>query len=256
MNKILGVIPARWASSRFPGKPLAKLGGREMILLVYERAKATGLFDRLIIATDSEKILNLAIKEGYDAMMTLESHRCGTERCVEVVENLESQGEIYDIIINIQGDEPLIAKEQLSQIINGFTSQEVEIYSLCKKISDEKELISPNTVKAIFDKSMNALYFSRSIIPYHRNSPKGYSLSEINYYKHIGLYGFRTETIKDLVRLEETPLETYESLEQLRWLENGYKIGLGITELDNYGIDTPEDLEELNKKLKDNNIIG
>lgn len=243
--KVLGVIPARYASSRFPGKPLAKIGNMEMVVCVCKRVTDSGLFDKVVVATDSRQIFDVVISYGYNAIMTDENHSCGTERCEEALCILEEGGEQFDLIVNIQGDEPLISKEQLQQVIDPFKDNKTEISTLCKMIEDNKTLLSPNSVKVVFDERKNALYFSRSVIPYNRDETNEYGIAKGNYFKHIGLYAYRAQVLKAIVQLYPSRLEKIECLEQLRWLEEGYKIKVNITEFESIGIDTPEDLEKL-----------
>lgn len=249
-NRVLGIIPARWASTRFPGKPLVMIGDKEMIVFVYNAVKNSNLFDKVVIATDSRKIYDVALKNKCLVLMTSQDHSCGTERCNEALDILESQGENYDIIINIQGDEPLIQKEQLEIIVNGFQNPATEIFSLCKKIEDIETLSSPNCVKLVFDENNNALYFSRSIIPYNRAETLEYGIAKGYYYKHIGLYGYRSEVLKKIIKLYPSNLERIESLEQLRWLESGYNIKIGLTDIETIGVDVPGDLELVNKAIR------
>jgi len=243
--KVLGVIPARYASSRFPGKPLVKIGNMEMVVCVCKRVTDSGLFDKVVVATDSRQIFDVVISYGYNAIMTDENHSCGTERCEEALSILEKEGEKFDLVVNIQGDEPLINKEQLKQVINPFKDSQTEISTLCKMIEDTKTLLSPNSVKLVFDGNNNALYFSRAVIPFNRDETTEYGIAKGNYFKHIGLYAYRAEVLKSIVKLYPSRLEKIECLEQLRWLEEGYKIKVNITEFESIGIDTPEDLEKL-----------
>lgn len=243
--KVLGVIPARYASSRFPGKPLAKIGNMEMVVCVCKRVTDSGLFDKVVVATDSRQIFDVVSSYGYNAIMTDENHSCGTERCEEALSILEEGGEQFDLVVNIQGDEPLISKEQLQQVIDPFKDNQTEISTLCKMIEDNKTLLSPNAVKVVFDERKNALYFSRSVIPYNRDETNEYGIAKGNYFKHIGLYAYRAQVLKAIVQLYPSRLEKIECLEQLRWLEEGYKIRVNITEFESIGIDTPEDLEKL-----------
>lgn len=243
--RVLGVIPARYASSRFPGKPLVKIGNMEMVVCVCKRVIDSGLFDKVVVATDSRQIFDVVISYGYNAIMTDENHSCGTERCEEALSILEKEGESFDLVVNIQGDEPLINKEQLKQVINPFKDSQTEISTLCKMIEDTKTLLSPNAVKVVFDANNYALYFSRSVIPFNRDETNEYGIAKGNYFKHIGLYAYRAEVLKSIVKLYPSRLEKIECLEQLRWLEDGYKIKVNITEFESIGIDTPEDLEKL-----------
>lgn len=248
-QKILGVIPARYASSRFPAKPLAKIGDMEMVVCVCKRVVESGLFDKVVVATDSRKIFDIVNSYGYQAIMTDENHSCGTERVEEALKIIEQTEGEYDIVVNIQGDEPLIKKEQLHSALIPFKDSHTQISTLCKMIEDKESLSSPNVVKVVFDYDFNALYFSRSIIPFSRDETLEYSIAKGNYYKHIGLYAYRSSVLKELVKLYSSRLEKMESLEQLRWLEEGYKIKVSITEFESIGVDTPEDLEKVNNTL-------
>lgn len=248
-KRILGVIPARYASTRFPGKPLAKVNGVEMVICVYRAVIESGLFDKVVVATDSRQIFDTVIRYGYDVMMTDENHSCGTERCNEVLSRLEQEGEEYDIVVNIQGDEPLIKKQQLDEVISSFTNEDTQIATLCKMIEDIETLSSPNCVKVIFDDRDNAIYFSRAIIPYFRGETLEYGIAKGYYYKHVGLYAFDSEILHEIVRLEPSQLEKIESLEQLRWIEQGYNIKVVKSNFDSFGVDTPEDLEYVNSQF-------
>ncbi len=238
--KIIGIIPARYASSRFPGKPLASIHGKPMIQWVYEAALDT--CDHLVIATDDTRIADEASDFNARVMLTSPHHKSGTERCLEVVEALEKTGEHFDIALNIQGDEPLLKQEQLKELIRCLLPDDVQIASLAKPFSEDEDPQDPNRVKVILNAAQNALYFSRSAIPFYRNEVLS---GESAYLKHIGLYGFKTEILKKICNLPEGKLERAESLEQLRWLEYGFTIRMGITEYDSIGIDTPGDLEKL-----------
>ena len=238
--KILGVIPARFASTRFPGKPLIDIGGKTMIRRVYEQAKkATSLFD-VIVATDDKRIYDEVQSFGGKVMMTVSHHQNGTERCAEVAANTDA-----DVVINIQGDEPFIHPEQINRLASLFADAKCSIGTLIKVCNDKALLEKPSIIKATVNKNFQALYFSRSVIPYLRNTD-----SDITYYKHIGIYGYRVETLKEIVALKPSPLELAESLEQLRWLENGYTIQTAITEYESIAIDVPEDLGRLNESVK------
>jgi 3-deoxy-manno-octulosonate cytidylyltransferase (CMP-KDO synthetase) len=248
--KSLAVIPARYASTRFPGKPLAKIMDREMVIWVCESVNRSGLFGKVIVATDDSRIQNIVTHHGFNAMMTSENHINGTQRCEEVLRREEMTGEKYDIVVNVQGDEPMICREQLESLLNIFGEYpQSQIATLMKRIDNKAVLLSPNVVKVVAG-GANALYFSRSVIPYSReNTSIDDCISKGYYHKHIGLYAFRAEVLHQIVSLKPSFLEGIEALEQLRWLENGYKIGITTTEYESFGIDTPEDLQSLNIKL-------
>lgn len=243
IQTILGIIPARYASSRFPGKPLVDLGGKSMIQRVYEQAKKATLLSEVCVATDDERILHHLSQLGYNVVMTSASHTNGTERCLEA---LELQHQPYDYVINVQGDEPFIDPAQinlLASVLDGKT----ELGTLIKRIKDPALLDSPNCVKVVFNLSNEALLFSRSCIPHLRDIEKDQRLSHSNFYKHIGIYAYRADILKKITSLEPSCLEKAESLEQLRWLENGYKVKVVETEIETLGIDTPEDVEKTRK---------
>lgn len=236
MNRILGVIPSRYASSRFPGKPLVQIAGKSMIRRVYEQASQCPQLHDLIVATDDERIFSEVTGFGGKAMMTSAQHRNGTERCAEVYHRLDG----YDYLINIQGDEPLIHPGQISllaQMLNG----ETQIATLIKKVDTESILNDPSEIKVVTNIFGNALYFSRNCIPHVRGIAEG-RLAYHDFYKHIGIYAFRGDVLTDITKLAPTALEMTESLEQLRWLEHGYPIKTAITPYDSQMIDTPEDL--------------
>jgi len=239
--KILGVIPARYGSSRFPGKPLADILGKPMIQRVYEQAMECLLLDHLIVATDDERIAGCIRSFNGNVMMTPETLNSGTERCNAVIENFQAKAE-FDVVINIQGDEPFIDPQQISQLAGCFLSEEVVIGTLVKKITQQDDLINPHIVKVVFDKNNKALYFSRQPIPYLRGTEYTDWLNTTNYYKHIGIYGYRTGVLKSITHLPVSPLEKAESLEQLRWLENGYPVHVKETDYESIAIDTPGDL--------------
>lgn len=250
----LAVIPARYASSRFPAKPLALLRGKEMVLWVYDAVKASGLFDKVLIATDDLRIESVARAKGADVMMTSENLSCGTERCEAVLSALEAEGKHYDVLVNVQGDEPLIEKAQLESLISLFDNPECRIATLAKRIERLQEAKDPNCVKVVMAGS-RALYFSRSVVPYPRGKREEEYLECCNFFKHIGIYGFKSEVLHELVRLPMSQLELTESLEQLRWLENGYPISVAETEFESLGVDTPEDLRRINEILEQNKDI-
>lgn len=247
-KKIIGIIPARYGSSRFPGKPLAMLGDKPMIQHVYERVAS--LLPEAAVATDDERIYNVVKGFGGVAVMTSTEHRSGTDRCLEAYNVLGSDA---DVIINIQGDEPFIAKSQIESVVACFADDSVRIASLARPFDKSKgfeALFDSNLVKVVMDSDYNALYFSRSIIPYVRNYKWEEWLDNAQFYTHVGLYAYTADTLRHICRLPQSPLELAESLEQLRWLQAGYRIRMAITEEPNFGIDTPADLAEAEKFLR------
>ncbi len=243
--KVLGIIPSRYGSSRFPGKPLIDLMGKSMIQRVYEQAKKCTDFTDVIVATDDQRIFDHVASFGGLVMMTSTEHASGTERCGEVIEKYEN----YDIVINIQGDEPLIRPEQLTDLIRIFKSQEVRIGTIVKPMSNEADIRNPNRIKVVLDKDKNGIYFSRSPIPHIANTPHTNWLEKTTFYKHIGIYAWRTKTLQELLKLETTTLEKLESLEQLRWIYNGYAIRTVETNIETPNIDAPEDVEAVLRLL-------
>jgi 3-deoxy-manno-octulosonate cytidylyltransferase (CMP-KDO synthetase) len=240
--KFLGIIPARYASTRFPAKPLANLGGKMVIQRVYEQV--TSVLNDAIVATDDVRIADAVNAFGGKVVMTSTSHKSGTDRCFEAY--TKTPGD-FDVIINIQGDEPFIQPVQLQAIMDCFKDPQTQIATLVKPFipSDGYDALeNVNSPKVDVNKNMQALYFSRSIIPYFRNKDRKDWLTGHTYYKHIGLYAYRAEVLREITSLPQSPLEITESLEQLRWLENGYVIKVGISEVETIGIDTPEDLEK------------
>lgn len=243
---ILGVIPARYASTRFPAKPLADLDGKSMIQRVYEQVTKSKLIADTVVATDHQEIFSHVKKFGGNVCMTKESHVSGTDRCFEA---LTLQQKEFSYVINIQGDEPFIQPEQidlLARLLDG----NAEIATLVKKIEDQEQLFNPNVVKAVVSKEKNALYFSRSPIPHIRNTKENEWLSKHTFYKHIGMYAYRRDILKQVTALPTSGLEKAESLEQLRWLENGFKISVAETQTETIGIDTPDDLQKALSYLK------
>lgn len=244
--KIIGIIPARYASTRFPGKPLAKIGEKTMIQRTIEQVKKAQSLDSFIVATDDTRIATHVEDLGYPVVMTSESCLNGTERCAEAVAILEKKGEKVDIIINIQGDEPFIRPEQIDAV--GAVLREhtnFHIATLLKKIESETDLFNPNIVKAVTAATGRALYFSRQAIPHVRGKAHADWLANHTFYQHIGLYAYRAAELPVLASLAATPLENAESLEQLRWLEQGFLIGTAETTFQTIGIDTPEDLQRV-----------
>jgi len=241
--KILAVIPSRFASTRFPGKPLIDIKGKTMIQRVFEQAKQCKSFADVIVATDDERIYNHVIEFGGKAMMTSEKHPSGTDRCAEVLSKIDQK---YDAVVNVQGDEPFIQPEQLEQLIECFKIPKTQIATLVKKIDSTDDLLNINLPKVIFNKEMKALYFSRLPIPGQKLVDTEEWVKNHQYYRHIGLYGYRAQTLKEITLLPPSPLENIESLEQLRWLEAGYTITVSVTEFESIGIDTPNDLNKIN----------
>ena len=240
--KILGIIPARYGSTRFPGKPLVDINGKTMIQRVYEQAKSCSALTDVIVATDDERIFNEVTRSGGKVVMTSTSHQSGTDRCAEVVNKLTEK---YDVIINIQGDEPFIDPKQITQLCNCFLDEKTQIATLIKGITDQADLFNENKVKVTFNTNRFAIYFSRNAIPFFRGEPNEKWLKTHNYFKHIGIYGYKTEILKEITVLKPSKLELAEGLEQLRWLENGYNIKIAETELEAISIDTPEDIVKL-----------
>lgn len=238
MLKSIAIIPARYASTRFPAKPLIDLGGMSMIQRVYTQARQCKLFDEVIVATDDQRIYDHVSLFGK-VMMTSDTHKNGTERCAEILEKLDTK---YDIVINVQGDEPFIDPHIFEPLILSFQNKNVQIATLCNHFEDESEVPQPSVIKVCRDINDFALYFSRSIIPYKREP------IEIDYYKHIGIYAFRTDVLLQVVQLPSAQLEQAESLEQLRWLYNGFKIKVLETEYESISIDTPLDIDKLKAK--------
>lgn len=247
--KFIAIIPARYASTRFPGKPLALLGGKPVIQRVYEQV--AGVLDDAVVATDDERIYAAVKAFGGKVEMTSTTHRSGTDRCREAY---EKQGREYDVVVNVQGDEPFIRREQLLALKACFENPATEIATLVKPFAESdgiEALENPNSPKVVLDGSDQALYFSRSVVPYLRGVERAEWLRRHTFYKHIGIYAFRAEVLKEVTSLAQSPLEIAESLEQLRWLENGYRIGVGITDFETIGIDTPEDLARAEAFLKE-----
>ena len=246
--RFIAIIPARYASTRFPAKPLARLGGKLVIERVYEQVK--GVVERVVVATDDERIREAVEAFGGECIMTSTEHRSGTDRCWEAYQKV---GREYDVVINVQGDEPFIAHSQLRAIMECFEVQGTDIATLVKPFSEEdgvEALENPNSPKVVLDSQSRAIYFSRSVIPYLRGVERAEWLKCHTFYKHIGMYAFRRDVLREITALPQSTLEKAESLEQLRWLENGYKIGVGISHVETIGIDTPEDLERAEEFLR------
>lgn len=242
-NKLryIGIIPARYASTRFPGKPLAMIAGKPMIERVWRQARK--VLDRVWVATDDSRIYDAVKAFGGDVVMTGTHHRSGTDRCQEAFAKI---GEGEDVIINIQGDEPFIQPSQLRTVMECFDDPEAQIATLVRRFDASRgyeALADCNTPKVVVDNAMNALYFSRSVIPFVRNAEPGQWASMHQFYTHVGMYAYRSGALAEITRLPQSSLEVTESLEQLRWLQNGYRIKVGVTDCATIGIDTPADLE-------------
>lgn len=248
---IVGIIPARYASTRFPGKPLVDIHGKTMIQRVFEQAKKTTSLAEVYVATDDSRIFDHVKAFGGNVLMTSSKHRTGTERCQEVVTNLISGNLQVDVAINIQGDEPFIHPEQIDLLASCFSNPEVHIATLIKKINHADQLTDANTIKVVINKLNNAIYFSRTAIPYIRDKYHETWINFHTYYKHIGIYAYRTVTLKNITALQPGSLEGAESLEQLRWLENGYNIHTLLTEFESHSVDVPEDLLKFGTLAKD-----
>ena len=237
--KVLGVIPARYGSTRFPGKPLAMINGKSMIERVYRQSVSAGCLSKVIVATDDERILSHVTAFGGIAEMTDPNHHSGTDRCSEV---FVRSGEQFDVVVNIQGDEPYIQPAQIERVVSCFRNPEVSIATLINKITDSTELANTNIPKVVIDKNGKALYFSRYPVPYCKGSELGEMMDKDLFFKHIGIYAFRGDILPILSGLKQSGLEKAESLEQLRWLYNGYSIYTAETFDENLAVDVPEDI--------------
>ena len=245
--KFIGIIPARYQSSRFPGKPLFLIEGKTMIQRVYEQAQKSQVLSELYVATDDYRIESHVQDFGGKAIMTNSNHNCGTERCHEAFKLIcknKSFGE-NDVIINIQGDEPCINPQQIDLVASCFKNKEVEIATLVRKMDNSNDLFSPNTMKVVTDFNKKALYFSRSPIPFLREFEKEKWINNHTFFQHIGIYAYRSKVLDEIVKLPVSILEKAESLEQLRWLENGYSINVEITDYESHSVDVPEDIEKI-----------
>lgn len=233
----IGIIPARYASTRFPGKPLAMLGGKPVIQRVYEQVKS--VLGQAWVATDDERILQAVEAFGGQAVMTRSDHKSGTDRIEEAAQKI---GTTADVIINVQGDEPFIQRSQLHTIIHLFDDPATQIGTIGKPFESMEQVLNPNSPKIVCDVRGYAMYFSRSVIPFVRGQEQGSWLTHFPYLKHLGLYAYRRSVLHEITQLPQSPLELAESLEQLRWLQNGYRIKVGLSNVETVGIDTPEDL--------------
>jgi 3-deoxy-manno-octulosonate cytidylyltransferase (CMP-KDO synthetase) len=253
--KFIGIIPARYASSRFSGKALFVIEGKTMIQRVYEQANKAGILDDLFVATDDVSILNHVNKFGGKAIMTSPDHQCGTDRCQEAFQIINKEGKYNtdDVIINIQGDEPLINPEQIESVASCFKNNNVGIATLVRKMDNTDDLISPTVMKVVCDKNKRAMYFSRSPIPYFRGLDQAQWLKKHTYYQHIGIYAYKASVLNEIHLLPPSSLEKVESLEQLRWLENGYSIHVEITEHASHSVDVPGDVTKIIQLLNQPN---
>jgi len=242
MGKIVGVIPARYESSRFPGKPLIDIAGKTMIQRVYEQASKAKSLDMVVVATDDDRIFNHVKSFGGEVVMTDPNHQSGTERCQEAYKKIAPDA---NVVVNIQGDEPFIDPLQIELVTQLFQQEKTQLGTLIKKIIDQETLFNNNTPKVVVGAGGKAIYFSRQTIPFLRDVAQENWLQKQDFYKHIGIYAYRTSVLDEIVQLPESPLEKSEKLEQLRWLENGYEIFTAITEIETIGIDTKEDLEKI-----------
>lgn len=243
--KFIGIIPARYASTRFPGKPLALLGGKPVIQHVYEKVAA--VLEAAYVATDDERIYDAVKSFGGQVVMTRTDHKSGTDRIEEAIEKIGGE---WDVVVNVQGDEPFVAKSQLDTICHCFDDPNTQIATLGKPFESMEAVQNPNSPKIVVDNMGFAMYFSRSVIPYVRGKEKSSWLTHYPFLKHLGIYAYRKDVLRQVTQLPQSSLEIAESLEQLRWLQNGFKIKVGTTDVETVGIDTPQDLERAEEFLK------
>lgn len=243
--KFIGIIPARYASTRFPGKPLALLGGKPVIQHVYEKVAA--VLEAAYVATDDERIYDAVKSFSGQVVMTRTDHKSGTDRIEEAIEKIGGE---WDVVVNVQGDEPFVAKSQLDTICHCFDDPTTQIATLGKPFESMEAVQNPNSPKIVVDNMGFAMYFSRSVIPYVRGKEKSSWLTHYPFLKHLGIYAYRKDVLRQITQLPQSSLEIAESLEQLRWLQNGFKIKVGTTDVETVGIDTPQDLERAEEFLK------
>lgn len=243
--KFIGIIPARYASTRFPGKPLALLGGKPVIQHVYEKVAA--VLEAAYVATDDERIYDVVKSFGGQVVMTRTDHKSGTDRIEEAIEKIGGE---WDVVVNVQGDEPFVAKNQLDTICHCFDDPTTQIATLGKPFESIEAVQNPNSPKIVVDNMGFAMYFSRSVIPYVRGKEMSSWLTHYPFLKHLGIYAYRKDVLRQVTQLPQSSLEIAESLEQLRWLQNGFKIKVGTTDVETVGIDTPQDLERAEEFLK------
>lgn len=247
--KIVSIIPARYASTRFPGKPLAEISGKPMIQWVFERASS--VFDYVYVATDDNRIAEAVKAFNGKVVMTSNAHQSGTDRCAEALKIIEDQTNLkFDVVVNIQGDEPFIQPEQLKKVASCFDDSNVQIATLVKEFSQNEDIFNPNIPKVLLTTQSYAIYFSRSVIPFIRGKEQSDWQKSHAFYKHIGLYAYRSNVLHDITKLPQSKLELAESLEQLRWIENGYRIKVEKTDMETLAVDTPEDLERVKEFAK------
>ena len=245
--RFLAVIPARYASTRLPGKPLVDIGGKSMVQRVWERtSKAAGILE-VVVATDDERILDHVVGFGGKAVMTSPDHPSGSDRCFEALQKCGAHR--FDAVVNVQGDEPFIEPLQIDQLCQALVAATGGIATLAQVVTDDHDLVDPGEVLITVNKKMDALYFSRAAIPFLREVSEGPKHTHFRFLKHVGLYGYRSEVLEQLVRLEPSPLEIAEGLEQLRWVENGHTVRIGLTEHPSFCVDTPADLELARKRI-------
>lgn len=248
--KALGIIPARFASTRFPGKPLIDIDGKSMIQRVFEQASSCTSLTEVYVATDDERIYDHVIEFGGKVVMTSIDHQSGTDRCKEAIENISLNLNDNDVVINIQGDEPFLKPDQIELLIGCFgENSTTQIATLIKKIDKEEDLFNPNIVKAIVNKNLQAIYFSRQPIPYNRGLEENEWTSKHDYFKHIGIYAYRFDILNQITTLKPSALEQAENLEQLRWIEHNFSIQTRLTTTENIAIDTPNDLNKIGDKI-------
>ena len=247
---ILGIIPARYASTRFPGKPLIEISGKSMIQRVYEQALQSKFLSEVVVATDDEQILLHVNSFGGRAILTSPDHQSGTDRCAEVINKLPG----FDYAVNIQGDEPFIHPGQIDLLCSCFDNKDTGLATLVKQIDSDDDLINPNIPKVVLNTNSEAIYFSRTVIPHLRGKPITEWLLNQIYYKHIGIYGYRIDILNLITKLPVSNLEKAEALEQLRWIENGYHIKVAITDKETFAVDTPDDLEKILKNISSQSL--
>jgi 3-deoxy-manno-octulosonate cytidylyltransferase (CMP-KDO synthetase) len=246
--RILGIIPARYASTRLPGKPLVDIGGRSLVMRVFDQARLATKLSEVVVATDDERILDHVMRAGGNCVLTSADHPSGTDRCWEALETLGADE--FDAVINIQGDEPFIAAEQIDELADAISQPGAGIATLAQVVTDDGDLTKAGEVMITVDHEMNALYFSRAAIPFVRDRQPGPLCEQFRYLKHVGLYAYRSDALSAIVKLPPSSLELAEALEQLRWLENGLKVRIGLTDHPSFCVDTTADLEEARRRVE------